>query len=116
MDADRYAAYRLFCGTLAELQPEEMSAEPRAALEDIAEGLLLIRAGADGLAGLWLEAAGTLQMLVAHEDWEPDAANWLFRRLLACGPRASQQAAMLSKELDLAGAAQSAVTRSPAAR
>jgi hypothetical protein len=89
MNSERYRAYARVRYALGEIRAHLLGESPCEVLRDVAEGFLLAESaeGADLKEMEWT-AAATLTALVEGGRLSEVAADWLWGRLLACGPRA----------------------------
>jgi hypothetical protein len=86
MTTVRYHAYCRVRDALGRLSGDALDEAERDLLRDLAEGLLLARAD-DEVEELRGRAAVALSLLVGMRRWTDTAADEMWERLVACGPR-----------------------------
>ena len=90
MTSERYRAYARVRYALGEIRAHLLGESPCELLRDVAEGFLLAASvEQEDLREMEWTASATLTALVEGGRLSEVAADWLWGRLLACGPRAS---------------------------
>lgn len=88
MTRPRYEAYLRIRGELELMTPATLAESEKELLRDAAEGLLLARDHElDEVEELRARAAMALSLLVDDGRWSEAAADEVWERLVACGPR-----------------------------